>query len=157
MKGEGSENQVAALSELGVAKFVPFISQYCAAAYGENKTERLARRALESAKQCKRAFPMEVSPILKFEKALLSVKDVPLKIMAYENETQNSLKDALKDIGQEAVLVIGSEGGFSQSEAEYAINLGFKTVTLGKIVLKAETAAPAAAAAVMFEAGEWDL
>jgi 16S rRNA (uracil1498-N3)-methyltransferase len=157
LKGEGSENQAAALSELGVYKFIPFISQYCAAGYGENKNERLARKALESAKQCKRAYPMEVSPIVKFEEALLSVKDIPLKIMAYENERQSHLKDALKGIGQEAALVIGPEGGFSPGEAEYAAKLGFKAVTLGRIILKAETAATACTAAVMFGAGEWDL
>lgn len=156
LKGEGSENQVAALSELGVYKFIPFVSRYCTAAESENKNLRLRRKALESAKQCKRAYAMEVGEILSFAQAIESVKDLPVKIIAYECERQTALKTALQKADSEAALVIGSEGGFAEEEILLAQSKGFIAATLGKTILKADTAATAAAAAVLFNAGEWE-
>lgn len=156
LKGEGSENQVSALSELGVYKFIPFISRYCTAAKSENKTQRLRRKALESAKQCKRAYAMEVGEILSFADALESVKDLPVKIIAYECEKHTALKTALQNAEKEAALVIGSEGGFAEEEILLAQSKGFTAATLGKTILKANTAATAAAAAMLYNAGEWE-
>ena len=61
----------------------------------------------------------------------------------------------LRRIDGSAVLVVGSEGGFTRAEFEGAVSLGYRGVSLGKRILRAETAAVALTAVVMFGAGEW--
>lgn len=157
LKGDGSENQAVKLSELGVCEFVPFISENCVVTNDSKKYERLNRIALESSKQCKRAVPIIVSEIKTFKQALDSIKNIKLKIIAYENEKGNTLKNALNDVGNldEVALIIGAEGGFTEEEINAAISYGCVAVTLGKTILKADTAAIASAAVVLYEAGEW--
>lgn len=157
LKGDAGESQAVKLSELGAGVFIPFVSKNCVAKGDSGKAEKLRRAALESSKQCKRAVPMQVADILDYEKALDSVDGCDIKIIAYEGERSSTLKDALVGIrsGMGVAVAIGPEGGFSEEEIELALKKGFKSVTLGKTVLKADTAAIAAASAVLFEAGEW--
>jgi len=157
LKGDAGDWQAVKLSELGARLFIPFVSKNCVVKGESNRADKLRRAALESSKQCKRAVPMEVAPIMDFETALDSVEGYDIKIIAYEAEKKATLKEALSDIerGMSVAVVIGPEGGFSEEEVALAVGKGFKPVTLGKTVLKADTAAIAAASAILFEAGEW--
>jgi 16S rRNA (uracil1498-N3)-methyltransferase len=78
--------------------------------------------------------------------------------MPYENERENALSLELFDSSngglKSVALIIGSEGGFTQDEVEKAKNQGIKTVSLGKRILRADTASIVAAALVLFLTGE---
>lgn len=158
LKGDNSENQAVKLSELGSYEFVPFISENCVVKSNSKKYDRINKVALESSKQCKRAIPIKVSDIKNYIEALNYIKDYDLKIIAYEFENTNTLKENLKNIKNcnNVALIIGPEGGFTENEIKQAVNNGCKAVTLGKTILKADTAAISAAAAILYEADEWN-
>ena len=139
--------------ELGVKEIGVFSSQFSSAYINENKLERLNKVAKEAAKQCLRA----TAPIVKYydnlQSALDSAKDKTNKLFACEFATESEI-DVGKIDGSTAI-VIGSEGGFSQAEADNAKNEGFQWISLGKRILRAETAAVALTSVVTFALGEW--
>ena len=138
--------------ELGVKKIVAFSSEYSSAYMNANKLERLNKVAKESAKQCLRATAPEVVYYDNLEKALVSAKEYENKLFACEFATESKCDiDALQG---NTAIVIGSEGGFSRKEEEMASALGYASVTLGKRILRAETAAVALTSVVMFQLGE---
>ena len=137
--------------ELGVKRIIAFSSDFSSAYMNENKLERLNKVAKESAKQCLRS----VAPIVEympFEKVLLSAKEYKNRIFACEFATESETD--LSRVDGKTFLIVGSEGGFSREEAENAKNVGFAWVTLGKRILRAETAAVALTSVVAFSLGE---
>ena len=140
--------------ELGVKKIGVFSSEYSSAYMNANKLERLNKISKESAKQCGRSIAPEVVYFDTLTKAFDFVKDYQNKLFACEfaSESEKDIKSLKK--GESTAIVIGSEGGFSRSEEEQANALGFSSVTLGKRILRAETAAVALTGVVMFVLGE---
>ena len=138
--------------ELGVKKIGVFSSEYSSAYMNENKLERLNKVAKEAAKQCLRATAPKVEYFDTLEKALVTAKGYENKLFACEFATESKCEVA--SIKGSTAIVIGSEGGFSRSEEEQANELGFSSVTLGKRILRAETAAVALTGVVMFVLGE---
>lgn len=138
--------------ELGVKKIGVFSSAFSSAYMNENKLERLNKVARESAKQCLRSVAPEIVYYKTLQEALSSVNDYENKLFACEFATE-SQKD-LSALKGSTAIVIGSEGGFSREEEEQANGLGFSSVTLGKRILRAETAAVALTSVVMFALGE---
>ena len=141
--------------ELGVKKIVAFSSAYSSAYMNENKLERLNRVSRESAKQCLRSVAPAVEYYPDLESALRSAAGYRHKLFACEF-AQTSEADVSALSGSTA-LVVGSEGGFSREEEELARALGYAPVTLGKRILRAETAAVALTSVVMFALGELGL
>ncbi len=138
--------------ELGVKEIGVFSSEYSSAYMNANKLERLNKVAKEAAKQCLRATAPNVVYYDKFDNALVSAKGYENKIFACEFATES--KCDLEKLQGSTALVVGSEGGFSRAEEELANGLGFASVTLGKRILRAETAAVALTSVVMFALGE---
>lgn len=138
--------------ELGVKEIGVFSSEYSSAYMNANKLDRLNKVAKEAAKQCLRATAPNVVYYDKFENALASAKGYENKIFACEFATES--KCNLEKLQGSTALVVGSEGGFSRVEEELANGLGFASVTLGKRILRAETAAVALTSVVMFALGE---
>lgn len=138
--------------ELGVKKIGVFSSAFSSAYMNENKLERLNKVARESAKQCLRSVAPEIVYYKTLNEALSSVNGYENKLFACEFATE-SQKD-LSALKGSTAIVIGSEGGFSREEEEQANGLGFSSVTLGKRILRAETAAVALTSVVMFALGE---
>ena len=138
--------------ELGVKKIGVFSSAFSSAYMNENKLERLNKVARESAKQCLRSVAPEIVYYKTLQEALSSANGYENKLFACEFATE-SQKDISALKGSTAI-VIGSEGGFSREEEEQANGLGFSSVTLGKRILRAETAAVALTSVVMFALGE---
>ena len=138
--------------ELGVKKIGVFSSAFSSAYMNENKLERLNKVARESAKQCLRSVAPEIVYYKTLQEALSSVNGYENKLFACEFATE-SQKD-LSALKGSTAIVIGSEGGFSREEEEQANGLGFSSVTLGKRILRAETAAVALTSVVMFALGE---
>ena len=139
--------------ELGVNKIGVFSSEFSSAYMNANKLERLNKVSKEAAKQCLRATAPTVEYFDTLEKALESAKDYDNKLFACEFASESET-DIGKTQGSTAI-VVGSEGGFSREEAENAKTLGYQHVTLGKRILRAETAAVSLTAVVMFALGEW--
>ncbi len=139
--------------ELGVDKIIPFVSENCA----ESKfsKERAQKIALEAAKQCGSAYLTEICDATDFSNVAASVKDYDAVYFAYEGERALSLGKAVID-GRKVALVIGPEGGFSKDECEVMVRSGAKSVTLGRRILRAETAGIVGCALLLQALGELD-
>ncbi len=138
--------------ELGVKRIIAFSSTYSSAYMNENKLERLNKVVKEGAKQCLRATAPVVEYCDNLEKALRAVEGYENKLFACEFATES--KRDIATLNGSTAIVIGSEGGFSREEEDLANSLGFASVTLGKRILRAETAAVALTSVVMFSLGE---
>lgn len=141
-------------TELGINKIVPVYTKRCVVKPSD-KTERWSKVAESAAKQCGRGIIPQVMPVITFEEAVKQMQDYDLALMPYECEEDNGLKKVLQSSEYKSVSIfIGPEGGFDLKEVEYAINSGVKTVTLGKRILRTETAASAVLPIIMYENGE---
>ena len=143
--------------ELGVKAIGVFSSEYSSAFMNANKLERLNKVAKEASKQCLRSTAPQVVYYENLEQALSSAKERSVKLFACEfaQESEKNLREITETEGSVAI-VIGSEGGCSKQEATLAKELGFSHITLGKRILRAETAAVALTSIVMFSLGEMD-
>ena len=152
LKGDKTELVVQKATELGVKRIGVFSSRYCSAYMNENKLARLCRVAAEASKQCLRATVPEVVYFDSFEEAVKSAEGYEDKLFACEFIAESEI--SLSEIGKSVALIVGSEGGFTKEEFEFARGYAFKGVTLGKRILRAETAAIALLSVVMYRAGE---
>ncbi len=151
LKGDKTELVVQKATELGVSRIGVFSSRYCSAYMNENKLERLNRVAREAAKQCLRASVPRVEYYETLEEALRAGAECVTRLFACEfiSETEKAI-----DTGATVCAVVGSEGGFAEEEYALAQRLGYCGVSLGKRILRAETAAIALVSIIMHEAGE---
>lgn len=139
--------------ELGVDKIVPFVSQNCA----ENRfnAERASKIALEAAKQCGAAYLTEIADSVNFDKVLSDIISYDTAVLAYEKEKKQSIKN-LSVAGCNIALIVGPEGGFKSDEVSAAVAAGAKSVTLGRRILRAETADIVSCALLLDALGELD-
>lgn len=153
LKGDKTELVVQKATELGVGKIGVFSSKYCSAYMNDNKLERLRRVAREAAKQCLRSVAPEVEYFPSLESALASAAEYKNKLFACEFADRSD--GDISQLSGSTAVVIGSEGGFSEEEfASARKDYGFSSLTLGRRILRAETAAIAALSIVMFSLGE---
>lgn len=152
LKGDKTELVVQKAAELGASEVGVFSSRYCAAYMNENKLERLNRVAREAAKQCMRGTVPKVVYYDSLEAALHSADGYDNKLFACEFLSES--EKSLRELNGSCALVVGSEGGFSEDEFAAAQSLGFAGVSLGKRILRAETAAISLLSVVMYELGE---
>lgn len=138
--------------ELGVKRIVAFSSAYSSAYMNENKLERLNRVSREAAKQCLRSFAPAVEYFPDLKGALCAAAGYENKLFACEFAKRSEADIAA--LSGSTALVVGSEGGFSEEEEALARSLGYAPVTLGRRILRAETAAISLTAVVMFALGE---
>lgn len=135
--------------ELGVYEIIPVASKRAVVKLDEKKAASKVSRwntvSETAAKQAKRAIIPEVHMPLNVDKALEYVKEADVKIIPYElsdNDGMNETRKIFDSIkaGQSVVIFIGPEGGFEESEVNKAKEKGFLPVTLGKRILRTETA-----------------
>ncbi len=145
-KGDKLEYVVQKAVELGASEIVPFESSRCIkrpkAEKAEKQTARLCRIAEEAAKQCGRSRLPKVSTSISYKEMLSEIKNSALALFCYEDEQGTSIKDVLEgiELPKSIAVIVGSEGGFSPEEAEAAVAAGARAVTLGKRILRCETA-----------------
>lgn len=163
VKGERFDWVLEKGTELGVTAFVPLLSarNVVRPAPGRSsRAERWQRVVREAAEQCGRSVLPEVLPDRDLEGALSTEAD--LRLLPWEGEGSLSLASALQ-AAQPALegvehptvaLFIGPEGGFAAEEVDVARRAGAQVVTLGKRILRSETAGIVAAALVLYELGE---
>ena len=138
--------------ELGVKKIGVFSSQFSSAYMNANKLERLNKVSREAAKQCLRSVAPTVEYFQTLDDALNFGADFGHKLFACEFAEQSEI--SLTSLKNSVAIVIGSEGGFSREEAELAREKGYALISLGKRILRAETAAVALTSIVAYELGE---
>lgn len=163
-KGDKPELIIQKTVELGVSEIWPVVTERTIVRFGNEqdkikKTERWQKISAEAAKQCGRGIIPEVAKVLDFKEAVEKTKSDEyegfLKLIPYENEKENTLKNELrKETPKGIIIFIGPEGGFSQKEVDACIALGFRAVTLGKRILRTETAGLATVAAIRYEMGD---
>ncbi len=152
LKGDKTELVVQKAVELGVKKIVVFNSKYVSSYMSDNKLARLVKVSMESAKQCGRAVVPTVEYADGFEKALNMGNAYKNKLFACEFASNSEVD--ISSLQGSTAIVVGSEGGFSKEESELASSLGYKTVFLGKRILRAETASIAIVSIIMNSLGE---
>ena len=122
------------------------------------KVERWQKIAESAAKQSKRDIIPQVQQVQTLTQ-ILAKDNSSTKIIAYECEDKQSLKTALRNAENnneidEILLIIGPEGGISEAELEQARQAGAVAVSLGKRILRAETAGLVAISAIFYETGD---
>lgn len=148
-------------TELGITEFIPVITHRVDVKLkGEfKKIDRLKKIALEAAKQSKRSIIPNVLEPIEFEEVLDKIKSLDLLIVPYENANNFGIKtlmnelrienmvDDIKNVG----IFVGPEGGIEESEVERLKDKGARIVTLGKRILRTETAGFVAASLIQYE------
>ncbi|MBD5632165.1 MAG: 16S rRNA (uracil(1498)-N(3))-methyltransferase [Clostridia bacterium] len=152
LKGDKTELIVQKACELGVSRIGVFSSEYCSAYMNENKLERLKKVAREAAKQCLRSRAPKIEYFNNLSDALSSAKDYNNKLFACEFLSGSD--GDMSQLSGSTAVVVGSEGGFSEAEYALAKQCGFLGISLGKRILRAETAAIAVCALTAFALGE---
>ena len=129
--------------ELGVKTITPLMTERTVVkSDGNKKIHRWRKIVEESCKQCSRSSIPKVSQsIIKLDDFCQQGSDTDLKLMFWELESKNGLKDINPEKTPLSVsILIGPEGGFTIEEVETARSYGFQTVSLGPRILRAETA-----------------
>ena len=141
-------------TELGVARIVPVIARRTEAhlaAAAAKRVDRWRRIVLQASEQSRRSLVPEVCQPLKLKEA--STLPASVRIVLSELETEVRLKDALQSLsnGGDVVIALGPEGGWTNEELTIFSELGWSSASLGRTILRAETAAIAAISIVQSE------
>ncbi len=156
-KSDKMDSIVQKAVELGAYGIVAFMSDRCIARYDsksfEKKCDRWQKIALEAAKQSGRGYVPFVKWLPNIESAVQEMTKNGVAFMCYEDEDTLTLKEFLgtrKD-ENELSFIIGPEGGFTAKEAEFCRDNGVLTVSLGKRILRTETASGYVLAGLSYE------
>lgn len=145
--------------ELGVEEIVPVEMSNCVVKLEPKKKQSKVTRwqaiAESGAKQSKRNSIPRVSDVLSYKEALKKAEELDVFLVPYEcAEGMAATKQAFSQIkpGMSVGILIGPEGGFNEKEIEDALSVGGKVISLGKRILRTETAAITAVGACMLYA-----
>ena len=138
VKGEKADLIVQKLTELGASTLCFFESEFTVAKGNNNKMERLSKISKEACKQCGRNIPLNILECINFKQMLTMLKEYDLILFANEKDTARESVNfkTYKNIA----MIVGSEGGFSDEEVQLFEGTHAQTVSLGKRILRAETA-----------------
>jgi 16S rRNA (uracil1498-N3)-methyltransferase len=157
VKFDAFEWAIEKATELGVTEIVPLAaarSEKALIAAAEKRSERWRKIVLEAAQQSRRVRLPTLQPVARPEAVFLARAD-RLGIFLSERADAPSLRTAFKDrAASEAVLAIGPEGGWTDEERDAALNAGFHEASLGRLILRTETAVIAALASLAYALGD---
>ena len=159
-KADKLEHVIQKATELGAYEIVAFPSARCVSRPDDKslkkKLERWQKIAASAAEQSGRGRIPKVRTLSSFSAALTEAAKADKPLMFYENEQAVTLRMALEEGSWSTVsLLTGPEGGLDVSEVEQARAAGLQVCTLGKRILRCETAPLCALSAVMYAAGEF--
>lgn len=146
--------------ELGIDTIVPVETERSIVKLNKKeykKIERWQKIAEAAAKQSGRGKIPQIGNVLTFEQALQYSKKLDKSIIPYEKEQKRNLKEFIKKFqGKSIGVFIGAEGGFSEQEIKKAIEHNVQPITLGKRILRTETAGMITVAILIYEIEQGD-
>jgi 16S rRNA (uracil1498-N3)-methyltransferase len=151
---------VQKVTELGVNEIVPLQTEraqrWLAGERHLTRIKRWGRIAQEAARQSGRNMVPRIWPLTDFPQLLVQTADTELKLFCWEEEKKENLRQALevKSRVRQACVLIGPEGGFSAKEAEEAASAGFQGISLGRRILRTETAAIVVVGLIQYALGD---
>ena len=158
-KADKLEHVIQKATELGAREIIAFPSSRCVSRPDEKslkkKLERWQKIALSAAQQSGRGRIPQVLVLNSFSAALSRAAQSDRALLFYENEDAYTLKMALEGSYRTVSLMVGPEGGLEKTEVSQAQEAGLKICSLGKRILRCETAPLCALSAVMYDAGEF--
>lgn len=159
-KADKLEHVIQKATELGAFEIIAFPSGRCVSKPDEKslkkKLERWQKIAASAAEQSGRGRIPKVRVLGSFREALNEASQADKPLMFYEHEQAVTLKMALSSGSYKTVsLLTGPEGGLEEKEVQQARDAGLQVCTLGKRILRCETAPLCALSAVMYDAGEF--
>jgi 16S rRNA (uracil1498-N3)-methyltransferase len=136
-------------TELGATRIIPVIARRTEShlAAAPKRVERWRRIAHDAAQQSRRLRPPQIDEAVKLKSAL--ALDAPTRLLLNENERSTNLREALVEAAAPIAFAVGPEGGWVDEELLQFSVAGWRSVTLGSTILRAETAAIAALAVAM--------
>lgn len=142
VKGDKLSTIVQKNTELGTHEIVLFESQFSDVKLGEKNLEKMKKIVVQASKQCGASTLTKVGQELSFDAMTKKLKEFDLCFFAYENESKETLSNMLNRLQSKSniAVIVGAEGGFSEEEAKIITNTGAISVSLGKRILRAETA-----------------
>lgn len=159
-KGERMELTIQKCVELGVTKIVPVFSMRCVVRPDEPKkqkakVQRWQKIALEAARQSGRGIIPEVTEPMTYDEAMQHSKSADSVLFTWEDEHAVTLKQELSGLNREDIkeiaVFIGPEGGYDVKEAQKARDEGARIVTIGKRILRTETAGASVLAMLLYQ------
>lgn len=166
-KGDKMEFIIQKMVELGVYEIIPVAMQRCVVKLDDKKAKSKIARwqgiAEAAAKQSKRGIVPQIHHVMTYKEALAYASDMDCRLVPYEMEENlegasgmEGTKKIIEAIrpGKSVAVFIGPEGGFDDSEIQSAISEGMKPITLGKRILRTETAGMTVMAWIMYQLEE---
>ena len=159
-KGDKFEHVIQKATELGAYEIVTFPTSRCISRPDEKslkkKLDRWQKIAISAAEQSGRGKIPDVIVLNSYKEALQRAASADIGILFYENERARTLSATLNSGSFSSVsLLTGPEGGLETREVEQAMQAGLQVCTLGKRILRCETAPLCALSAVMYHNGEF--
>ena len=146
-KADKMELIVQKAVELGVYEIIPVATKRAVVKLDEKKAKSKITRwqtiSEAAAKQSKRRIVPEIHSVMSFKEAVNYAKEMPVKLIPYElAEGMEKTKELISNLkpGEDIAIFIGPEGGFEESEIQTALENGIEPITLGKRILRTETA-----------------
>ena len=133
--------------ELGVYQVIPVATKRCVVKLDDKKAKSKIARwqgiAEAAAKQSKRAIVPQIGDVMTFAQAVKLAADMEVRLIPYElAEGMEKTRELIENVkpGQRVAIFIGPEGGFEEAEIQLALDNGIEPITLGKRILRTETA-----------------
>jgi 16S rRNA (uracil1498-N3)-methyltransferase len=166
-KGDKMEIVIQKGTEIGANRFIPFTSERTIVQYDAKKeakrVERWARIAKEAAEQAHRGRIPTIESVLSWRELLAIVPNVSMAFICYEKENVQQFRELLRTVLDkdspstnpiQIMLIIGPEGGLTEGEIRDAEQAGCRTISLGRRILRTETAALVGLSCILYESGE---
>lgn len=161
LKEKKMDGLLRPLTELGVRRWIPFFAERSVPRPSDHRlSTRMARWqkiARESLKQCRRGCSPDIGPVMSFKEMIAVSMESEFKIAFWEKAAK-PIPEAFQEHGgwpvKKVFILLGPEGGFSGHEIAEAEASGFKAVTLGPRILRAETATLAACSLIQYLLGD---
>lgn len=156
VKNDSFSSIVTRMSELGVSNIVPFNCERSGLKTTDVKIDKMQKVANMAIKQCDMSTPLKVHQVLPFNSMLQSLSSFDEVYFAYESQMANNI--ALTPTGKNIAVIVGPIGGFSPAEAQQiAEQSTVKSVSLGRRIMRVETACASLVAVLMCNSGEWKI
>lgn len=155
LKADKMDLVVQKATELGVKKIIPFVTERCVVKR-TNKIQRWRRIAKEATEQSLRSILPQIENIKSFKDLIETIEENG--ILFWEKASEGLIEVITKlDINKPVYLIVGPEGGFSEKEVQQAKMKGLHITSLGKRILRAETASVVAVGILSFLIQNYDI